>query len=135
MSTEYLVAIEAAWGRADRALVEKAFALVKARVAPYKIEIAFESLGEQAEHRLSRILDAHPALFRALESFTATPDGVVLRWNGYGVGEPFLEQALLLLGDMGLAGMQGQAVGDEGAYRCHVQDGQLCCEAVDVDGL
>lgn len=131
MSTEYLVVVEAAWGSAGRALVEQAFALVKARAAPYKIEIAFESFGEQAEHRLSRILDAHRDLFRSLESFTATPDGVALRWSGYGAGEPFLEQAICLLGDMGLAGMQGQAVGDEGAYRCHVQDGQLCCEAVD----
>lgn len=130
MSTEYLVAAEALWGHADLALVQQAFGLVQARAAPYKIEAAFESFGEEAEDWLSAILDNHSHLFRSLQSFTHGEDGVALRWSGYGSGEQFLGQVLFLLRTIGLSDVHGQAVGDEGAYRCQVVGDELHCECV-----
>lgn len=133
MSTEYLVAAQALWGSADRALTEKTFALVTARAAPYKIEIAFEAFGQDAEQRLSAILDKHSKLFQSLQSCTPGVEGIALRWNGYGSGEPFLERVLGLLAAMGLADAHGQAMGDEGSYHCRLAADGLECEYVDLE--
>ena len=133
MSTEYIVAAEASWGSADRAAVQTAFALVKARAAPYQFEAAFEPFGAEAEQWLSTILDDHSHLFRSLQTFTDTAQGVSLRWSGYGSGELFLGRVLFLLRAMGLADVQGQAVGDEGADHCKVVGDGLHCECIDVE--
>lgn len=131
MSTEYIVALEAGWGTADRALAQLAFALVQSRAAPYKIETAFEAFGKEAEQGLSDILDEHSHLFRSLQTFTHSEQGVALRWSGYGSGEPFLEQVLLLLRTLGFDGARGQAVGDEGAWHCRVVGDELHCKYIE----
>lgn len=127
MSSEYVVIVEGEIGELSLSVLKDVFALIANRAPPYKIELAFEQFGEKAEQRLARILDRHRDLLLAFEGIEERQGDLILRWNGYGYGEGFLEEVLALLSAIGLQALEGRASGDEGIYRCVLVDGEVEC--------